>query len=145
MSNTNTSLTIEEKRRRRKEKQASEFYVQPKEFNEELRKFYSSSIMSDSLTDIVMKMVRGVSLSSNFSGYSFKEDVIGEAYVAIIKALHKRSYSFERDLRGNPFVYFNTIIHNCWRLRIKTEKKRRDRLEKYKEELTAVAKNHGAY
>ena len=144
MSNIAT-LTIEEKRQKRKERQESEFYVQPKLFNDELRKFYASSVISDSLTDIVMKMVRGVSSSSNFSGYSFKEDVIGESYVAIIKALHKRSYSFERDLRGNPFVYFNTIIHNCWRLRIKTEKKRRDSLEKYKEELTAVARNHGAY
>jgi hypothetical protein len=54
----------------------------------------------------------------------------------MFNALKQRKYNFDRG--ANPFSYFNSISFNCWRSRIKKEKRMRDTLAAYQEEVYSV-------
>jgi len=55
----------------------------------------------------------------NFIGYTYKEDMIGDAIENCIKYFH----NFDPEKSNNPFSYFTQIIHNSFVKRIMTEKK----------------------
>lgn len=54
----------------------------------------------------------------NFSGYSFKDEMISDAYVNCLAGLHAYNTKYE-----NPFAYFTSACWNAFIRRIKLEKK----------------------
>jgi len=117
-------------------KQKKEYYVSPKEFTEELQAYYQSNIITDKLALMIKNIAYGLAHAPNFINYTFKEDAIGDSLINMFNALKDKKYKFDRG--ANPFSYFNSISFNCWRSRIKKEKRMRDTLAAYQEEVYSV-------
>jgi len=107
------------------------YYVNPKEFTDELRKYYETNVMSDNLAVMIRNIAYGLAHASNFINYTFKEEAIGDSLINMFNALKDKKYNFDKGF--NPFSYFNSIAFNCWRSRIKKEKRMRDTLAAYQE------------
>jgi hypothetical protein len=119
-----------------KPKQKKEYYVNPKEFTEELQQYYECNIITDNLAMMIKNIAYGLAHAPNFINYTFKEDAIGDSLINMFNALRDKKYKFDRGF--NPFSYFNSISFNCWRSRIKKEKRMRDTLAAYQEEVYSV-------
>ena len=117
-------------------KAKKEFYVNPKEFTDELQKYYETDIITDNLALMIRNIAYGLAHASNFINYTFKEEAIGDSLIKMFSALKQKKYKFDKGF--NPFSYFNSIAFNCWRSRIKKEKRMRDTLAAYQEEVYSV-------
>lgn len=117
-------------------KPKKEYYVNSKDFNDELRKYYESEVITDNLALMIKNIAYGLAHAPNFINYTFKEDAIGDSLINMFNAVKDKKYKFERN--ANPFSYFNSISFNCWRSRIKKEKRNRDTLAAYQEEVYSV-------
>lgn len=113
-----------------------EYYVNPKEFSDELRIYYENGIISDKLALMIRNIAYGLAHASNFINYTFKEEAIGDSLINMFNALKDKKYKFDKGF--NPFSYFNSIAFNCWRSRIKKEKRARDTLAAYQEEVYSI-------
>ena len=118
----------------------AKFYIQPKEFDEYIMKYYSDGVISDALAQMIEKIANKLSFSPNFINYSFKDDMIGDAIVKMMKALIGKKYQHNKG--SNPFSYFTRIAFNSFICRIKKEKHSQEIHEKYKEELLMFAENY---
>jgi hypothetical protein len=116
------------------------FYVDPQKFDEEILKFYESGVMSNELATMVNNIATKLSFAGNFINYSYKNDMIGDAIVRMIKALVTKKYN--RSKGTNPFSYFTRIAFNSFRNRIKREKHTHETHERYREELELISENH---
>lgn len=112
------------------------YYVSPKDFTDELRKYYESDVITDELALMIKNIAYGLAHASNFINYTFKEDAIGDSLINMFNALKQKKYNFNKG--SNPFSYFNSISFNCWRSRIKKEKRMRDTLAAYQEEVYSI-------
>ena len=74
----------------------------------------------------------GLNNHGKFSGYTWKEDMLGDALTKCTKALLNRK--FDPDRGFNPFSYFNMIANHEFVHRIKVEKKHFEMVNKYGEE-----------
>lgn len=117
-------------------KTKKEYYVSPKEFTEELQMFYETNVITDKLALMIKNIAYGLAHAPNFINYTFKEDAIGDSLINMFNALKEKKYKFEKGY--NPFSYFNSISFNCWRSRIKKERRMRDTLAAYQEEVYSV-------
>ncbi len=115
-----------------KKKKSKEFYVNEKDFEDTLRKYYDTDILSPELADMIRKMINGLAHRPNFINYTFRDEACGDALVNIMAALKKRKYKFGKS---KPFSYFNAIAWNCWRNRIKREARQRNALAAYQDEV----------
>ena len=109
------------------------FYVEPKKFDEEIMTYYDTGIMSNELAEMVSKISNKLSYASNFINYSYREEMVGDGIIRMMKALISQKYNREKGT--NPFSYFTRIAFNAFRNRIKKEKHMHETHEKYKEEL----------
>jgi hypothetical protein len=112
------------------------YYVSPADFTAELRKYYETDIITDELAMMIKNIAYGLAHASNFINYTFKEDAIGDSLINMFNALKDKKYNFDKG--SNPFSYFNSISFNCWRSRIKKEKRQRDTLAAYQEEVYSI-------
>lgn len=118
---------------KKKKKKTKEFYVDEKEFDSELRNYYTTNELSVKLVDMIRKMINGLAHRPNFINYTFRDEATGDALVNIMAALHKKKFKFEANKK--PFSYFNAIAWNCWRNRIKREARQRNALAAYQDEI----------
>lgn len=116
------------------------YYVEPKKFDEEIMKYYKSGIMSNELAEMVSKISHKLSYASNFINYSYREEMVGDGVIRMMKALIAKKYSHKKGT--NPFSYFTRIAFNAFRNRIKKEKKIHETHEKYKRELMGMSENY---
>jgi hypothetical protein len=121
------------KKRGRKAADKSKFYVEPKEFDQEIMNYYDTGKMSDRLADMVSKISHKLSYAPNFINYSYREEMVGDGVIRMMKALIAKKYN--RDKGTNPFSYFTRIAFNAFRNRIKKEKHIHETHEKYQREL----------
>lgn len=110
-----------------------EHYVNGKEFEEEIRRFYNTGEISIKLGESINKIASGLSYATNFINYSYKEDMIGDAIVKMFSALKNKS--FKLDSGFSPFSYFTTIAFHAFINRIKKEKKHHEALNDYREKV----------
>lgn len=66
MKKLKTQKPISEKKLKPREK---EYYVNGKEFKEEIREYYKTNIVTDKLADCIMKIAHGLSYAPNFINY----------------------------------------------------------------------------
>jgi hypothetical protein len=116
------------------------YYVEPKKFDEEIMKYYKSGIMSNELAEMVSKISHKLSYASNFINYSYREEMVGDGVIRMMKALIAKKYNHKKGT--NPFSYFTRIAFNAFRNRIKKEKKIHETHEKYKRELMGMSENY---
>lgn len=112
------------------------YYVNPKEFTDELKLYYETNIITDKLALMIKNIAYGLAHAPNFINYTFKEEAIGDSLINMFNAIKEKKYKFDRGF--NPFSYFNSIAFNCWRSRIKKEKRMRDTLAAYQEEVYSI-------
>lgn len=124
----------------KKPKDKQKFYVDPKEFDDEIVKFYKSEVISNNLAEMISKISYKLSYASNFINYSYREEMVGDGIVRMMKALIAKKYDRERGT--NPFSYFTRIAFNAFRNRIKKEKHIHETHEKYQEELSLLTSNY---
>ena len=117
----------------KKKKRTKEFYVDEKEFNDELLKYYNTNLLTEKLMDMIRKMLNGLAHRPNFINYTFRDEAVGDGLVNIMAALHKKKFKFEAGKK--PFSYFNAIAWNCWRNRIKREARQRNAISAYQDEV----------
>ncbi len=129
MANTKKSSG---KRRGPKPKK-TEFYVDPRELKQELINFYKTEECSRELGDMIHKIAHGLSYSSNFINYTYRDEMVGDALVKMYTAVTNKKFDVESEY--NPFSYFTTIAFHAFINRIKKEKKHTETLNQYKEKI----------
>jgi hypothetical protein len=115
-------------------------YVEPEEFKQQIITYYNTKIFSNDVADSIYKIANRLAYASNFINYTYREDMIGDAVVRMIEALTAKKFD---PLRGNPFSYFTKIAFNAFCNRIKKEKKSRDALTGYQNEVYSSMKGEG--
>jgi hypothetical protein len=116
------------------------FYVDPKQFDDEIVVYYDTGNMSNELALMVSKIAHKLSYAPNFINYTFREEMVGDGVIRMFKALMSKKY--DREKGTNPFSYFTRIAFNAFRNRIKKEKHMRDTHEKYQNELMLFSENY---
>lgn len=110
-----------------------QFYVEPKEFDDCIIKYYETGNITDELATMINKIAHKLSYAPNFINYTYRDEMVGDAVVRMMKALIAKKYTHKKG--SNPFSYFTKIAFNAFRNRIKREKYAHDVLQKYQEEV----------
>jgi hypothetical protein len=108
-------------------------YVNSREFEDEIRNYYNTDLMTDKLCDSINKIANGLSYAPNFLNYSYKEDMVGDAIVKMFSALKNKK--FKIDCGFSPFSYFTTIAFHAFINRIKKEKKHHEAINEYRDKV----------
>lgn len=131
------------------------YYISPKQFSIDLKEYYELSEAVEKLDPndeskdarslkykckkalekcgvYLYKMAIGLSNNGRFSGYTWRDEMIGDALAKGNKALIGRKFDFSRC--SNPFSYFNRIFWREFIRRIKIENKMTETKTKYQQE-----------
>jgi len=108
-------------------------YVNSREFEDEIKSYYTTDKMTDKLCESINKIANGLSYAPNFLNYSYKEDMVGDAVVKMFSALKNKK--FKIDCGFSPFSYFTTIAFHAFINRIKKEKKHHEAINEYREKV----------
>jgi hypothetical protein len=117
----------------------TKFYVDPKEFDTEIMNYYESGKMSDNLAEMVSKISHKLSYANNFINYSYREEMVGDGVIRMMKALIAKKYNHTKGT--NPFSYFTRIAFNAFLNRIKKEKHIHETHEKYQREILFMSEH----
>lgn len=120
-------------KRRGPKPKKTEYYVDPRELKKELVSYYDSDECSRELGDMIHKIAHGLSYSSNFINYTYRDEMVGDALVKMYTAVTNKKFDITSD--HNPFSYFTTIAFHAFINRIKKEKKHTETLNEYKEKI----------
>ena len=121
------------KSKKKKKPNKKTYYVSPKEFLQLLKDYYETDDLVDELAESTYKIAVGLSYSPNFINYSYKDEMIGDAIVKMIAAVKNKKFNLEST--SNPFSYFTTIAYHAFINRIKKEKKYRETINAYQDQL----------
>jgi hypothetical protein len=130
-----TSSDYDKKIKKKADKE--KFYVNPKEFDDEIILYYDNGIISDNLAGMLAKISHKLSYAPNFINYSYREEMVGDGIIRMFKALITKKYSHGKG--NNPFSYFTRIAFNAFRNRIKKEKRIHEAHQNYKEEYILLS------
>lgn len=92
-------------------------------------------MISNYIAECFMKIATGLSKKSNFNGYTYKYDMVGDAIENCVQRI--RNYNIEAATRsGNPnaFAYFTQICFYAFLRRIQKEQKQWNIKEKYRDQ-----------
>ena len=99
-----------------------EGYLPNPEMFKEVLKCQETGVISERLGKMYMIMAKRIATKPNFSGYSYKDEMISNGVVACCAALHK----FNPEKSENTFAYYTSIIHNAFIQILNKEQKQRD-------------------
>ena len=105
-----------------KRKKKEEGYLSNKEMYTEVLKCQGEGAVSNKLGRMYMILARRYASKPNFSGYSYKDEMISSGVVACIAALTK----FDPAKSDNPFAYYTSIVHNAFMQILNKEKKQQN-------------------
>jgi hypothetical protein len=127
-------------KRRGKKPDKTKFYVDPKEFDQQIIAYYNSGILNNELAEMVSKIAHKLSYAPNFINYSYREEMVGDGIIRMFKALMSKKYNHSKG--NNPFSYFTRIAFNAFRNRIKKEKHIHETHERYQNEYLTFSENY---
>jgi len=133
MKKKSTTASQPSKKRKRASRKDTNTYVNQAEFMEELKMYYDSNVISEQLATFVKKIAEGLSYAPNFINYTYKDEMVGDAILKMIQALEHKKFDLEN--RDNPFGYFTTIAFHAFINRIKKEKRQRQAINDYQEQV----------
>lgn len=105
--------------------------VDNKELLAELIKFKKSGVASERLGEVFLDLVDNYATKSNFSGYSYLEEMKSRAIFFLL--LYSRS--FNPDKSNNAFAYCTQIVKNAFIQVIKKENKHAETKKNFVEEF----------
>ncbi len=94
------------------------------------------------LAESINKIAIGLSYAPNFINYSYKDEMIGDAILKMFSALKNKKFNV--DTGNSPFSYFTTIAYHAFINRIKKEKRYRETISKYQENVYSDIMNEGS-
>lgn len=100
-------------------KKKGEHYVTNSDLLAEVIKFKADGKMSEALGKMLLTISSHYSSRSNFSGYTWKQDMISESVFTCVKYLK----NFNPEKSTNAFAYVTQIIKNSFKLYITEQKK----------------------
>jgi len=106
-------------------------YVNSKQFEDEIRKYYKSNNLTDYLADAIKRIAYGLSFAPNFINYSYRDEMMGDAIVKMYQALKYKKFKLDHGF--SPFSYFTTIAFHAFISRIKKEKKHHQIIADFRE------------
>jgi len=130
------------KKRKRASRKDTNTYVNQAEFLAALREYYKTDVITDQLATYVKKIAEGLSYAPNFINYTYKDEMVGDALLKMIQALEYKKFDIVN--RDNPFSYFTTIAFHAFINRIKKEKRQRQAVNDYQEQVYQELMNEGA-
>jgi hypothetical protein len=133
-------IDYDKKPKNKKKADKEKFYVDPKEFDSKILEYYETGVLSNELAEMVSKIAHKLSYASNFINYSFRDDMIGDGIIRMLKALMSKKYNHSKGT--NPFSYFTRIAFNAFRNRIKKEKHMYETHEKYQNEFLMFSEGY---
>lgn len=110
-------------------------YVDPVQFKNQIVEFYKTKNLSDTLAISVQEIANRLAFAPNFINYTYREEMVGDAIIKMIKALREKKFI---PKKGNPFSYFTKIAFHAFCNRIKKEKKERETITNYQEDVYNV-------
>lgn len=78
--------------------------------------------VTEEYAKMIMSLVKGYAKKSNWAGYSYNDDMQGEAILHTYEVCLK----FNEALSNNPFAFLTTIAHNSFLIILNKEKRQRD-------------------
>jgi len=111
------------KRQRLKNRDKSRDYVDGPTFQKNLIEWYESGKEEIPITIVnaVMQIINRLATKGIFNGYSFLEEMKGDAIIVCISALNNKKYDPYRY--DNPFAYFTRVAWNAFINQINIEQK----------------------
>jgi len=111
----------------------------------EIQSYYSTNRFSQKLADMILRLAENMARRNNFSGYSWKDEMILDGYEKMAMAIYNKKFDITQNY--SPFSYLSRI---CWRsfvLRIKKEKQIKEHEKNYREMMYEKIKseNTGLY
>lgn len=102
-------------------KKVKKNYINNKQFYEEMVNYKNSENkkITNYIGECFMKICYGLAKKPNFSGYTYRDEMISDAIENCIMAVN----SFNPEKTNNPFAYFTTIAYYAFIRRIQSEKK----------------------
>ena len=107
-------------------------YINPEVFKDEIVDYYITGNFSDKLATSIQLIANRLAFAPNFINYTYREDMIGDAIVKMVKAVREEKF---QPKKGNPFSYFTKIAFHAFCNRIKKEKKEKDTVMAYQEDI----------
>lgn len=95
-------------------------YINNEKLLAEVRVYAETGVHTEELGKMLLLLAKRYSDRGNFSGYSWKDDMICEAILTCLKYMHNFDVNIEK---ANPFAYFSRIIHNSFLSYISKQKK----------------------
>ena len=100
---------------------AKPYYVKNSELMPHIYEYRETGKVSEELGSMILKIASNYANKGNFYGYTWKEDMVGEAVLTCIKYMH--NFDPMKQKRPNPFAYFTTVIRNAFLNYIRKQKK----------------------
>lgn len=97
-------------KRNMKDIKKSKDYLSNKEMYQEVIECQKEGKMSDKLGKMFILLAERYSTKPNFSGYSYRDEMVSNAILACCQAFMK----FNPDKGSNTFAYFTSVIHNAF-------------------------------
>lgn len=104
------------KKRGRKPSVAKEYYINNKEFYDEIVEYFET-LKTDPNAGIpeaiwikFHKLTQRIAMLPKFSGYTYKEEFISDALLLCAMKIDK----FNPEKSQNPFAFFTQVITNCY-------------------------------
>jgi DNA-directed RNA polymerase specialized sigma24 family protein len=116
------------------------YYVNPVEFEKLILEYYDNEVMTEEVAEMISMIANRLAFSPNFINYTYREEMVGDALVKMFQALTNKK--FQPD-KGNPFSYYTKIAFNAFCNRIKKEKKEREAVTSYQDEMYSVLMDEG--
>lgn len=93
-------------------------YLNNRDLKKELEKSFAQNKMTEELGKMFMTLVDNVGKKSNYSQYSYLDEMKGLAIVTLCRGWNKFNMQY-----ANPFAYFTTFVTNAFNHVLKLEKK----------------------
>ena len=97
-------------------------YLNNKSLLAEVIKSKEQGGITDELANMFVVLVNKYSNKNNWGGYTFKEEMAGDALLLLCRTWDK----FDHERFDNAFAYYTQIVKNAFLMRINKEKKHRD-------------------
>jgi hypothetical protein len=117
-----------------------EHYVEPEVFKNQILEYYKTKKFTNEVAESIYKIANRLAFASNFINYTYREEMIGDAVIRMIEALTAQKFD---PHKGNPFSYFTKIAFHAFCNRIKKEKKMRQTLINYQNEVYGGIRSEG--
>lgn len=103
-------------------KPVTKHYVRNKDLLPEIIKCREEGIISNELGRMLLLIVNNYARRSNWSNYTYKDDMKGHAMVHLTNAALK----FDPNRSNNPFAYYTQVTKNAFIQVLKQERKHRN-------------------